>query len=109
MDYGLLEFVCDIARKRKFMNYRLSHQSILPYLYHYTYQNLINSWKPYCVVSFNMGWDDISKFYPPTRYSQHSIASMNYFLIKLLYMISLVRVSFNIVPFIVAIFFSCQK
>jgi len=56
-----------------------------------------------------MGWDDISKFYPPTRYSQHSMASMNYFLIKLLYMISLVSVSFNIVPSIVAIYFSCQK
>jgi len=46
------------------INYCFSHQSILPYLYYYTYQNRNNLWKPYCVVSFNMGWQDISKFYP---------------------------------------------
>ena len=45
------------------MNYRLFRQSMLPYLYHYTYQNRNNSWKPYCVVSFNMGWR-ILVFYP---------------------------------------------
>jgi len=28
------------------INYRLSHQSIVPYLYYFTYQNRNNSWKP---------------------------------------------------------------
>jgi hypothetical protein len=28
-----------------------------------TYQNRNNSWKPYCLLSFNMGWQDISKLY----------------------------------------------
>jgi hypothetical protein len=27
-------------------------------------QDKNNSWKPYCIVSFNMGWQDISKLYP---------------------------------------------
>ena len=59
MNYRLLEFgskiVCDIVLKRK---YKLpsSNQSILPYLYSQTYQNRNNSWKPECVLSFNMGW-----------------------------------------------------
>ena len=35
------------------INYRLP---ILPYLYSQTYQNRNNSWKPECVLSFNMGW-----------------------------------------------------
>ena len=38
------------------INYRLSHQSILSYLYCQTYQNRNNSWKPECVLSLNMGW-----------------------------------------------------
>ena len=38
------------------INDRLSHQSLLPYLYYYTYQYRNNPWTPYCVVSFNMGW-----------------------------------------------------
>jgi hypothetical protein len=48
------------------MNYRLSHQTILPYLYYYIYQNWNNSWKPYSVVSFNMGHYILYKglFYP---------------------------------------------
>jgi hypothetical protein len=29
-------------------------------LYYYTYQNQNNSWKPYCVVSFCMGWQDVA-------------------------------------------------
>ena len=27
-----------------------------------TYQTWNSTWKPYCDVSFNMGWQDISKF-----------------------------------------------
>jgi hypothetical protein len=27
-----------------------------------TYQTRNSTWKPYCDVSFNMGWQDISKF-----------------------------------------------
>jgi hypothetical protein len=48
------------------INYRLSHQTILPYLYYYIYQNWNNSWKPYSVVSFNMGHYILYKglFYP---------------------------------------------
>jgi hypothetical protein len=46
-------------------------------LYYYSYQNQNNSWKPYCAVSFNMGWQDISKFYPSlllaTQYGFHEL------------------------------------
>jgi hypothetical protein len=63
------------------INYCLSHQSILPYLYYYTYQNQNNSWEPYCVVTFNIVLQDISKFYPPIHVkTDDSISSMNYFL-----------------------------
>ena len=37
------------------INYHLPHRNILPYLYYYTYPNRNKSWKPYCVVRFNMG------------------------------------------------------
>ena len=55
--------VCDIFRKRK---YRLPscNQSILPYLYSYTYQNRNKSWKPECVLSFNMDWRILVNFIP---------------------------------------------
>ena len=45
--------VCDIFCKRK---YKLpsSNQSILPYVCSQTYQNRNKSWKPECVLSFNM-------------------------------------------------------
>ena len=48
------------------INYRLSHQGIIPYLHYYIYQNRNNSWKPYCVVTFSMSWQNISNFI--TRY-----------------------------------------
>ena len=44
------------------IHYRLSHQRLQPNLYYYTYLNRNNSRKPY-IVSFKMGWQDISKFY----------------------------------------------
>ena len=46
------------------INYRLSNQSIPPYLSCQTYQIRNNAWKPECALSFNMGWQDISKCYP---------------------------------------------
>jgi hypothetical protein len=52
-DFSIGSINC--VRKRK---YKLpsSNQSILPYLYPWTYQNRKNSWKPECVLSFNMDW-----------------------------------------------------
>ena len=51
--------LCAILPATANINHRLSHQSILPYLYYYTNQNRNNSWKPYCVMSFSIGWKDI--------------------------------------------------
>ena len=50
-------------RKRK---YKLpsSNQSILPYMYSQTYQNRNKSWKPECVLSFNMDWRILVNFIP---------------------------------------------
>ena len=52
---GSINRVRHFFRKRK---YKLpsSNQSILPYLYSQTNQNRNKSWKPECVLSFNMGW-----------------------------------------------------
>jgi hypothetical protein len=38
------------------ISYTSSNQNILPYLYSKTYQNRNKSWKPECVLSFNMNW-----------------------------------------------------
>jgi hypothetical protein len=40
-----------------------------------------NSWKPECALSFNMGWQDISKFYPslPLRIKYSHVKTQNTF------------------------------
>ena len=46
------------------INYRLPIKAYYRICTLKTYQNRDNSCKPECVLSFNMGWPDISKFYP---------------------------------------------
>jgi hypothetical protein len=36
------------------------------------HQNRNKSWKPECVLSFDVGWRIISKFYPPTHVKTHN-------------------------------------
>jgi hypothetical protein len=40
------------------------NQSILPYLFSLTFQNRNKSWKPECVLSFNMDWRILVNFIP---------------------------------------------
>jgi hypothetical protein len=65
MDWRILVFYPEpeAFRKRK---YKLpsSNQSMLPYLYYSTYQNRNKSWKPECVLSFNMDWRILINFIP---------------------------------------------
>jgi hypothetical protein len=60
--YGIVRHSSKNFERR--LNYCLSHQSILLYFYYYTYQNRNNSWKPYCVVSFSIGWWILVNFIP---------------------------------------------
>ena len=66
--------VCDIAIKRKYILPSFS-SNMLPHLYYYTYPNRNNSWKPYCVVRFNMGWR-VLVFYLE-RYGLHELFLKN--------------------------------
>jgi hypothetical protein len=65
-DFSIGSINCVRNRKYKLPS---SNQSILPYLYPWTYQNRKNSWKPECVLSFNMDWRILVSYpEPETKY-----------------------------------------